>query len=285
MKSIWNALTQRLGQEDAMLVRIVHSQGSAPRHAGAQMAVFAHSQPEGTVGGGKVEAICLEHARTLLAQQRSNRQEYNLSGSGSNAIGMACGGQVTVDFLYLPAGEQSLQQVEQLAQQAPGGRVLVFGAGHVSRALAALLPALELDYLVVDDRPEFAQEQAFPGALAVHCMPMEGALAQLNPQPEDMIVVITRGHLHDYQVVCQALQSPAGYIGLMGSRRKIAILQQNLQQDGFAPEQFQRISTPIGLDIGAETPAEIAVSIAAQLIAHRAKGRTKSGWVQHLVHS
>ena len=176
MKSIWNALTQRLGQEDAMLVRIVHSQGSAPRHAGAQMAVFAHSQPEGTVGGGKVEAICLEHARTLLAQQRSNRQEYNLSGSGSNAIGMACGGQVTVDFLYLPAGEQSLQQVEQLAQQAPGGRVLVFGAGHVSRALAALLPALELDYLVVDDRPEFAQEQAFPGALAVHQPAQEGKL-------------------------------------------------------------------------------------------------------------
>lgn len=278
-------LARRLETEPAVLVTILESRGSAPRHAGAFMAVLGSGECIGTIGGGRVEAVCQQRAARALEEQQSAVEEYDLNDKGPNQVGMACGGQVRVEFRYLPAGEVSVQEVQRRAAQTAAGRVLLFGAGHVARALAALLPALEFEYWVVDDRPEFAVEEAFPGAAGVLCEEMAAAVERLEPTEEDLIVIMTRGHEHDYEVLHKALTTPAGYIGLMGSRRKIAMTRQRLEEEGFAPEQFDRVSTPIGLSIGAETPAEIAVSVAAQLIAWRAGQRGAGAKPLELIHS
>lgn len=278
-------LIRRLETEPAVLVTILENRGSAPRHAGAFMAVLAGGESIGTIGGGRVEAVCQQRAAQALAERQSAVEEYDLNDKGPNQVGMVCGGQVRVEFLYLPAGRESAQELARRAAQSGSGRVLLFGAGHVARALAALLPALEFAYWVVDDRREFAVEQAFPGAEGVLCEEMAAAVNRLEPTGEDLIVIMTRGHEHDYEVLRQALATPAGYIGLMGSRRKIAMTRQRLEEEGFGPEQFARVSTPIGLSIGAETPAEIAVSVAAQLIAWRAEHRGRGAKPLELIHS
>lgn len=285
MSGMWNALVSQLERQDAVLVTIVESHGSAPRHAGAAMAVFADGSLQGTVGGGKVEAVCQQRAAQVLQQKQDATEQYSLSDAGSNQLGMACGGNVTVEFCYLAAGQPSIQRVQAIMEQQVRHRVLIFGAGHVSRALAALLPALEFDYIVVDDRPEFAQREAFAHAKAVLCQDMEQAVSQLQITQDDFVVIMTRGHLHDQAVLRQALATPAGYIGLMGSRRKIAMTRALLEQEGLAKGEFDRVSTPIGLDIGAETPAEIAVSVAAQLIEKRAAKQKNAQKPLHLIHS
>nr|WP_276870774.1 xanthine dehydrogenase accessory protein XdhC [Fournierella massiliensis] len=278
-------LARRLETEPAVLVTILESKGSAPRHAGAFMAVLAGGESIGTIGGGRVEAVCQQRAARALAEQQSAVEEYDLNDRGPNQVGMACGGQVRVEFLYLPAGRESAQELARRAAQSGSGRVLLFGAGHVARALAALLPALEFEYWVVDDRPEFAVKDAFPGAAGVLCEEMAAAVNRLEPTEEDLIVIMTRGHEHDYEVLREALATPAGYIGLMGSRRKIAMTRQKLEEEGFGPEQFARVSTPIGLSIGAETPAEIAVSVAAQLLPWWAEHRGQGAKPLDLIHS
>ena len=278
-------LARRLETEPAVLVTILESRGSAPRHAGAFMAVLDGGECIGTIGGGRVEAVCQQRAARALEEQQGAVEEYDLNDRGPNQVGMACGGQVRVEFLYLPAGEASVQEAQRRAAQTGAGRVLLFGAGHVARALAALLPALEFEYWVVDDRPEFAVEFAFPGAAGVLCEEIAAAVDRLEPTEEDLIVIMTRGHEHDYEVLRKALTTPAGYIGLMGSRRKIAMTRQKLEEEGFGAEQFARVSTPIGLSIGAETPAEIAVSVAGQLIAWRAQQRGAGAKPLELIHS
>ncbi len=285
MKQVWEQLFQRLPGEAAVLVTIVESRGSAPRHAGALMAVFEQGSLAGTVGGGKVEAVCLERAARVLVEKADAIEDYDLNDVGKNQLGMACGGSVRVEFAYLPAGEDSVERVRRLADSQPQSRVLLFGAGHVGRALAALLPGLEFGYLVADDRPEFARTEDFPQADAVLCAGVDQVFSQLTVTEEDYIVIMTRGHQHDQEVLRYALATPAGYIGLMGSRRKIAMTRQALEQAGVAPAEFDRVSTPIGLDIGAETPAEIAVSVAAQLIQHRAAWRGKGQKPLGLIHS
>lgn len=285
MNQEMSRLARRLEGEPAVLVTILESRGSAPRHAGAFMVVLAGGECAGTIGGGKVEAVCQQRAARALAEGRSAVEEYDLNDRGPNRVNMACGGQVRVEFRYLPAGQESAGVLAQLAARSGCGRVLLFGAGHVARALAALLPALEFAYWVVDDRPEFAVEQAFPGAEGVLCAEMAQAVNRLQPTEEDLVVIMTRGHEHDYEVLRAALDTPAGYIGLMGSRRKIALTRQKLEGEGVGPEQFDRVSTPIGLSIGAETPAEIAVSVAGQLIAWRAEHRGQGAKPLDLIHS
>lgn len=153
------------------------------------------------------------------------------------------------------------------------GRVFVIGGGHVSHELCALLHRLGFRHIVIDDRPEFCSPTRFPHAehtLSVPLSELAGTLiGTLRPTEADAFCIMTRGHEGDADAVRYALSTPASYIGLMGSRRKRETLFCTLAQEGFSSEAQQRIITPIGLEIGAQTPAEIAVSIAAQLIAWR----------------
>jgi xanthine dehydrogenase accessory factor len=146
----------------------------------------------------------------------------------------------------------------------------VFGAGHVSLQIVPLAARVGFRTVVIDDRPEFADEKKFPEAAEVRQYPFEGVLQHLPVNQASYLVIVTRGHIHDKTVLAQCLKTNAKYIGMIGSRRKIAMVYENLKEEGFTQKDIERVRAPIGLDIGAETPEEIAVSIVAELISVRA---------------
>lgn len=153
---------------------------------------------------------------------------------------------------------------------ARAGTVYLFGAGHVARELAHILAMADFRVVVCDQREQAVSREWFPEAAGLLCTPFAGALTRLDPvTEEDYVVIMTPGHQADYEVLAQALRTPAKYIGCIGSRRKVAATREKLLADGFAPEEIDRVYAPIGLPIGGETPAEVAVSVAAQLIACR----------------
>ena len=149
--------------------------------------------------------------------------------------------------------------------------VYVFGGGHVSAELVPLLAHVGFSVAVYEDRAEFGNAERFPDAVRIIRAPFEEAGTRISITPDDAIVIMTRGHQGDFVVLEQMLRTQAGYIGVIGSRHKIAATNRRLIETGIPETALGRIHTPIGLDIGAETPAEIAISIAAELIAHRAQ--------------
>lgn len=150
------------------------------------------------------------------------------------------------------------------------GRTYIFGGGHVSQALVPVLAAVDFRPVVYDDRREFADPALFPGAEQVLCGSFLELSEHLTVTPDDYVVVMTRGHQADYEVLTQVLRSGAKYLGCIGSRKKLALCRDKLLADGFTQEEYARLHAPIGLSIGAETPAEIAVAVAAEMIAVRA---------------
>ena len=150
------------------------------------------------------------------------------------------------------------------------GKVYVFGCGHVAQELVPVLEHVGFRCVALDDRPEFANERVMRGAEKILLVDFENIGASVTIGPEDYICIMTRGHAYDTVVQAQALRTPACYIGVIGSKAKTAGVQRQLREQGFTDEDFKRITTPIGLDIKAETPAEIAISIAAQMIEVRA---------------
>ncbi|NLO85103.1 MAG: LysR family transcriptional regulator [Clostridiales bacterium] len=154
---------------------------------------------------------------------------------------------------------------------APGGTVYIFGGGHVAREFAPLLARLDFPHVVMDDRVEFTKTEDFPDARKVICADFSQILEQVTPRASDYAVVMTRGHAYDLEVQKQLLTTPVGYIGVMGSRRKKDYVFGELRGCGFGDADLARIVTPVGLAIGGETPAEIALSIAAQLVQIRAQ--------------
>lgn len=158
------------------------------------------------------------------------------------------------------------------------GLVYIFGGGHVSQALVPLLAAAGFRPAVWDDRPEFVSPDRFPQAERLFCGPFEEVSSRLSVTADDDVVIMTRGHQADYTVLAQLLRSGARYLGCIGSRRKLALCRERLLAEGFTEEEYRRLHAPIGLNIGAETPAEIAVSVAAELIAVRA-GVEPGPWV------
>jgi len=146
----------------------------------------------------------------------------------------------------------------------------IFGGGHVSQKIVPLAAGIGFKVVVIDDREAFADPGLFPGTAETRCLPFDGVVDLLDVREDSYLVIVTRGHLHDKTVLQQCLKTDATYIGMIGSRRKIAIIYEKLLEEGAGEEEIKRVHAPIGLDIGAETPAEIAVSIVAELIKVRA---------------
>ena len=151
-----------------------------------------------------------------------------------------------------------------------GGRVYIFGGGHVSQALVPAIAAVGFRPVVYDDRPEFADPALFPQAEAALCGSFTALAERIKVTPDDYVVIMTRGHQADYEVLTQTLRSGAKYIGCIGSKKKLSICRDRLLAAGFTAEEYAKVHAPIGLAIGAETPEEIAVSVAAEMIAVRA---------------
>ncbi len=169
-------------------------------------------------------------------------------------------------------GDAKGEKIEFFVEPVMSAPVLyVFGGGHVSLQIVPMAALVGFNVVVIDDRPEFADPRKFPEAMSVHEYPFEGVFDRLPIDQSSYIVIVTRGHLHDRTVVTQALKTQARYIGMMGSRRKKAIVYKKLLEEGFTQADLDRIYSPIGIGIEAETPEELAVSIVAELIKVRAE--------------
>jgi xanthine dehydrogenase accessory factor len=157
--------------------------------------------------------------------------------------------------------------------------VIIFGGGHISVSLAPLLSGVDFRVAVVDDRPEFISRDRFPDASHLVLSDFKNCFDQLEFTPETYAVIVTRGHLHDKTVLEEVLKRPTRYVGMIGSRRKREMIYQALREEGTSAESIERVRSPIGLEIGAETPEEIAISITAELIKTRAEGlRALKDW-------
>ena len=240
----------RRGGRRAALATIVKRLGSTPRKDHAKMLILDDGTSIGSVGGGCVEAAVWEAGQTAIAEGRAQLVRYELNDDDAENEGLICGGTVEVF-------------VEPLL---PDPKLVILGAGHLGRAISDIVQPLGFQVTVVDDRSSFAAPERFPGAKVV-CQPFESGLSALNVNTDSFILIVTRGHRHDQVALEQAIQTPARYVGMVGSRRKIALLVNNLLAKGHSPDGFRRLYAPIGLDIGSETPEEIAVSVAAELIA------------------
>ncbi len=233
------------------LATIVNAVGSIPSYQTAKMLVREDGTIVGTIGGGAAEAAVIAEAKEVLTSGVSRMVTYDLHENPRMDIGMVCGGSLNV---YVEAIQ-------------PPRVAYLFGAGHVNAltAKAARLAGFEVE--VIDDRPEFASKERFPDARTLHTGDMKAALAGLKPNSRALIFIATRGHALDADALRWAVATPAAYIGMIGSRRKVQFVCNKLKLDGVSDEQFARVNAPVGLNIGATTPEEIAIAVAAEMIA------------------
>jgi len=232
---------------------IVNVRGSVPSFETAKMLVRDDGSIVGTIGGGCVEADVWRAAREVMEGEKPRTLTFDLNHDPKYDTGLVCGG--TLDIFVEPV--------------LPPALLYIFGAGHVSISLYETARRAGFDVSVIDDRDSFANRERFPQAREVIAEDFDQAMAKLTPRESAYIVIVTRGHRDDMRVLRWAVQTKARYVGMIGSKRKTIAIFRELQKEGLAAQLFQRVHAPIGLDIGAVTPEEIAVSITAELIAAR----------------
>lgn len=237
----------------AALATIVRIRGSVPSYEAAKILVHEDGSTSGSVGGGCVEAEVVLAAQKAMREEKSRMLSFDLTDDDVEQSGLVCGG--TLEVFVEPILSQPI--------------LCIFGAGHVSRAISKVATLAGFQTVVVDDRPDYASNKRFPEAREVIADYFENAFQRVRPNEFTYIVIVTRGHKEDYTVLRWAIQTPARYIGLIGSKRKIRTLFDRLEEEGFDPELFKKVTAPIGLDIGAITAEEIAVSFVAEIVAVR----------------
>lgn len=333
------------GGESIVVATIFDKSGSAPRTAGAKMAVRRDGSILGTIGGGRLEGDAIRLAGEIFVSRRSNIQSFNLAGKDVAGMDMICGGQGEIFLDYIDAGDTDNREVYREAAEAlarrdkawlitalgdghgsdkparqqclvkrdgslvgrfvadrrflakltegpakiaihaevldgqrflvepirPAGTAYIFGAGHVSQKIAPLAETVGFRTVVLDDRAEYANRERFPAPTELVLMESFDRMPALAVDGDSYIVIVTRGHLHDRTILEWALRTGAGYIGMIGSRRKRDKIYEALADRGFGETDFRRVYSPIGTDIAAETPEELAVSIVGELIKVRAE--------------
>lgn len=248
--NVFEALEERRTRGiPCVLIILVDSRGSVPAPKGAKMLVTQNGRCFGTVGGGALEQEAKETARQVLAEGRPRLIHLDLTEAG----GYACGGRASLYF------EPVL----------PAPKLIVCGAGHVGQAVCHLGAYAGFTVTVVDDREDMLDRDSLPGANDRLTCNFDDPFSSIDLDADTLVVVCTRAHAHDLEVVQAALTTPAPYIGLLGSKRKRASFFTKLRKAGFSDVALKRIYTPVGLDIGAVTPREIAFSIVGELIEQR----------------
>ncbi|HUM04125.1 MAG TPA: XdhC/CoxI family protein [Terriglobales bacterium] len=232
---------------------IVNVRGSIPSFKTAKMLVRDDGSIVGTIGGGCVEADVWQAAREVIESERPRTLTFDLNQDPKYDTGLVCGG--TLEIFIEPI--------------LPPAELYIFGAGHVATSLYRVARIAGFDVTVVDDREAYANRERFPEAQEVIAEDFDQATARMQISEPSYIVIVTRGHRDDMRVLRWAVQTPARYVGMIGSRRKTITIFKELQAEGIPAALFDRVHAPVGLDIGAITPEEIAVSITAELIARR----------------
>jgi len=237
--------------EPAALVTVVSTIGSTPQRVGAKMLVFADGRLVGTIGGGCYENDAFWKAREAIKTRRPELVHYELSDDFAQETGLICGGQMDV----------YIEPIE------PSPELYIVGAGHVGFHLARIAEEVGFRVHVVDDREKFANAERFPTAAEVIVEDIPAWIARTNIPAHAYVVIVTRGHTNDLEALRGLAPLELRYLGLIGSRAKVARIYDALTTDRMPAEHLERVHAPIGLDIGAVTPQEIAVSILAELIA------------------
>lgn len=252
LMSIYTKIIQlEKSKKPAVLITVISAKGSVPREAGAKMVVEQNGFVHGTIGGGAVEKMVIDEALQTLKTGKAHTVKHDLDDKQGADTGMVCGGNM--EFFLEP-----LQS---------SGQLYIFGGGHIALHLSHLADMMEWSYTVIDDREEFCNEKRFPNADELFAQNPDIFAEALLLSEKDFVVVITRGHEHDYEIIRQVLSKPSAYLGMIGSKVKRREIYQRLQKnDGYTEQDLKKIHSPIGLDIGAKTPQEIALSIMAELI-------------------
>jgi xanthine dehydrogenase accessory factor len=235
------------------LATIINVRGSIPSFHSAKMLVREDGSIAGTIGGGCVEAEVWEAAREVMKSEKPQSLTFNLNNNPKYDTGLVCGG--TLEIYIEPV--------------LPVATLYIFGAGHVAWNLYKVARLAGFDVVVTDDRESYANRERFPDARDIYADEYERVMSQLAPNDSSYIVIVTRGHRDDMRVLRWAAETPAKYVGMIGSQRKTIAIYKELEKEGIAAEKLARVYAPVGLDIGAITPEEIAVSIVAELIALR----------------
>ena len=250
MKTIYQALEEiKNNHESAALCTVVKSEGSTPRHVGSKMLVYSDGKFIGTVGGGDLEHRVIDEAWMAIVDGKPRLLSYTLSDPARGDPGV-CGGQVEVF-------------VEPILSPA---QIVIVGGGHVGKATAHLAKWLGFRIIVSDDRSEFANKDSIPDADAYYVCPMNELSKQIKIDKRTYLILTTRGSSIDAAGLSPLLDSPAAYIGVIGSKRRWATTVKELKARGVSEERIARVHSPIGLELQAETPEEIAVSIMAEVL-------------------
>jgi xanthine dehydrogenase accessory factor len=242
---------RRAGMRGA-LATIVHTNGSIPSYESSRMLVREDGSIVGTIGGGCVEADVWAAAKEVMEKETPRKMTFQLNNEASYDNGLICGG--TLEVFVEPILPQPV--------------AYIFGGGHISMALAKSASAVGFGIVVIDDREQFANKERFPMAQELYTS-YEDAFTRLAPNAASYLVIVTRGHRDDMRVLAWAVRTRARYIGMIGSKRKVISVYQALEKEGYTPEEFARVYAPMGLEIGALSPEEIAISITAELVAVR----------------
>jgi xanthine dehydrogenase accessory factor len=243
---------RREGRRGAVAT-IVNVRGSIPSFKTAKMLVRDDGSIVGTIGGGCVEADVWQAAREVMESEKPRTLTFDLNQDPKYDTGLVCGG--TLEVFVEPV--------------LPPALLYVFGAGHVAMNLCQVAANAGFELVVTDDRTSYATTERFPSAREVHALDFDEAIQKLEPNEASYIVIVTRGHRDDMRLLRWAVQTRARYVGMIGSKRKVIGIFKTLQEEGVPAHLFDRVHAPIGLDIGAVTPEEIAVAITAELIANR----------------
>jgi xanthine dehydrogenase accessory factor len=242
---------RRAGQRGA-LATIVHTDGSIPSFESSRMLVREDGSAMGTVGGGCVEADVWAAAKEVMQKETARKMVFHLNNEATYDNGLICGG--TVEVFVEPILPQPI--------------VYLFGGGHIATSVAKAAHAAGFGIGVVDDREAFANKQRFPMAQEVYTSFQE-AFQKVRPNASSYVVIVTRGHKEDMRVLAWAVRTEARYVGMIGSKRKVLSVYKALEKEGYRMEEFERVFAPMGLEIGALSPEEIAISIVAELVAVR----------------
>jgi len=259
-------------REGFVFCSVTATAGSAPRDAGAKMLVLSDGSIRGTVGGGPLEGVVIFEARRLLATGAPSQQmRFALNSGGEPPVRLAAGMQGGEELGMKCGGEAAVF----LDVVRPPPRVLLYGGGHVGERVAALAGQIGLSTVVIDDRAEFASRERFPLAVEVRRSDLaQEPLGGISPGPADFVVIVTRCHAVDEVVLEAALTTPARYVGLIGSRRKIALILRSIaRRTGRDPRENERLHAPIGLRLGDKSPGEVALSILAEVVLIKSGGQ------------
>jgi xanthine dehydrogenase accessory factor len=242
----------------AALATIINVRGSIPSFQSAKMLVRDDGSILGTIGGGCVEAEVWQAARQVMETERPQTLRFDLNHDPKFDTGLVCGG--TLEIYIEPV--------------LPVPHLYLFGGGHVALQVYRIARIAGFDVTVIDDREQYANRERFPEARDVYADDFEHACAQLAPGEGDYMVIASRGHKDDMRVMRWAAEMPLKYLGMIGSERKWLSIAKQLEAEGIPAEKLERVHSPVGLDIGAITPEEIAVSIVAEMIAARRQAET-----------